>query len=125
MTSTQVINVKNDSCEVYVGRRRQDKLHFGNPFSHVKAEGTIHVKSREKAVSDFALWITGEDFKDVEQERREWILNRLNYLYGKKLGCFCAPELCHGDVLKDLANGQSFAYILERYAKEYDMFEEV
>jgi hypothetical protein len=31
-----------------------------------------------------------------------WIDN-LHALRGKKLGCWCAPEACHGDVLKELS----------------------
>lgn len=28
----------------------------------------------------------------------------LEFLRGKQLGCWCAPETCHGDILAELAN---------------------
>jgi hypothetical protein len=32
------------------------------------------------------------------------LLMRLPELKGKVLGCWCAPEACHGDILSELAN---------------------
>lgn len=29
---------------------------------------------------------------------------RVHELAGKKLGCFCSPDICHGDVLADFLN---------------------
>lgn len=29
----------------------------------------------------------------------ERLLNTLPTLVGKRLGCFCAPKLCHGDII--------------------------
>ncbi len=31
------------------------------------------------------------------------LLSRLDELHGKALGCWCAPEPCHGDILKGMA----------------------
>jgi DNA-binding MarR family transcriptional regulator len=33
------------------------------------------------------------------------LLSRLDELHGKALGCWCAPEPCHGDILKARAEG--------------------
>jgi hypothetical protein len=30
--------------------------------------------------------------------------SRVHELAGKRLGCFCKPALCHGDVLADYLN---------------------
>ena len=32
------------------------------------------------------------------------LLEKLPELKGKVLGCWCAPEACHGDILSELAN---------------------
>jgi hypothetical protein len=39
-------------------------------------------------------------YKEVEQERRQWILDHMTELKDCKLGCFCAPLSCHGDIYK-------------------------
>lgn len=54
--------------------------------------------------------------EDVIQKYRQHITQRLKYdtglkeelfkLKGKKLGCWCYPEMCHGNVLLDLINLQ-------------------
>ena len=53
------------------------------------------------------------DDSDSERERviaayREWVvaqpelLGSLEELRGRRLGCWCAPRRCHGDVLVEL-----------------------
>jgi hypothetical protein len=48
--------------------------------------------------------------KEVMKKYRAWLLSnlelvkRLPELKGKTLGCWCAPEMCHGDILSELAN---------------------
>jgi hypothetical protein len=32
------------------------------------------------------------------------LMARLPELKGKVLGCWCAPEACHGDILSEFAN---------------------
>jgi hypothetical protein len=42
---------------------------------------------------------------------REWVVEQphliaaLHEIRGQRLGCFCAPLACHGDVLAELADG--------------------
>jgi len=60
------------------------------------------------------LFIIGQDGSrtDVVAKYKAWILlqpdllARLPELKGKTLGCWCAPQACHGDVLVDLANAK-------------------
>jgi Domain of unknown function (DUF4326) len=33
------------------------------------------------------------------------LINDIHELRGKDLACWCAPEACHGDLLRRLANG--------------------
>ena len=46
----------------------------------------------------FAEWIQGQP-ELIQQAREE--------LKGKVLGCWCYPELCHGDVLAGIVDDQS------------------
>lgn len=50
--------------------------------------------------------------EDVIDKYKEYIINKINSneistqellsLKGKQLGCWCHPEMCHGDILLDL-----------------------
>lgn len=76
-------------------------MHYGNPFTHLRnVPGTIWVPTRDEACDAFEKWLRGEDWHDVEQERRQWILDNMEELRGHDLGCFCAPERCHGHTYK-------------------------
>lgn len=68
------------------------KTKFGNPFE-IGKDGT-----RQEVVEKFAEWIQGQP-ELIQQAREE--------LKGKVLGCWCYPELCHGDVLAALVDDQS------------------
>ena len=104
---TKVINVKTvprGTEYVYIGRR-DGGLHFGNPYSHLPlhlTKASFKVDTREEAVENYRRWLKGEINQDHDQVRKEWILQRLPELKDKVLGCYCAPLLCHGDVLKEL-----------------------
>lgn len=89
---TQIVNIRNERCDLYIGRSLRSHLHYGNPFT-IGTHGT-----REEVINKFELWLRGVDFKRLEQERRRWILGTLHNLEGKRLGCYCAPNACHGDV---------------------------
>lgn len=79
---TKVVNLRKEKADVYIGRPSK----WGNPF----------VSGRDG------------DRKEVIDKYRSYImnnyelLNSLEELRGKKLGCFCKPLACHGDVLVDL-----------------------
>ena len=90
----QVVNVKREACDVYIGRRRQG-MHFGNPFP-------VGTYSRDEAIELFEQWLYGRAMVHVEPQRRQWIIDNIDKLNGR-LGCFCKPESCHGDVLKRIA----------------------
>ena len=81
---TRVVNVKVEKPDIAIGRPSK----WGNPFIMGK-DGT-----REDVVRKYGEWI----LKQPE------LLNSLHELKGKKIGCFCAPEKCHGDVLAKLTN---------------------
>lgn len=102
---TTVVNLRFQPYDVYIGRLRGIDEHFGNPFSHVGSSlARVRVQTREDAIMAFASWLRGTAYRDVEPRRRNWILENLHTLTGKRLGCFCAPQPCHGDVLARLAD---------------------
>ncbi len=78
---------------VYIGRnmprRRLAGNGWGNPFV-IGEDG-----NREEVIEQFRTWLM------VHPE----LLARLPELSGKKLGCWCWPKPCHGDVLAALAEG--------------------
>jgi hypothetical protein len=87
-----VAHCKKEKYDVYIGR--------ANPRSGLKA----------------SIWanpfVIGKDGTRVEvmAKYREYLmtkpelLERIPELKGKVLGCWCAPEACHGDLLSQLAN---------------------
>ena len=70
--------------DVYIGRGSK----WGNPF-RIGEHGT-----REGVVQRYACMI-------VENDE---LLAQVHELKGKNLICYCAPKLCHGDVLKEIAD---------------------
>jgi len=76
-------------CDVYIGRRmymggwRLEASIWANPYS--VAECGTH----EDACRRYEEYIRG----------RPELLARLPELRGKRLGCWCKPHPCHGDVL--------------------------
>ena len=98
-------NLRYEEYQVYVGRSRNG-MHFGNPFSHKQDTlASVQLLTREAAVRAYEDWLLGVDYLWLEQERREWILQRLPTLKGRSLGCYCSPLACHADVLAKLAEG--------------------
>jgi hypothetical protein len=84
---TRVVHCKVDPYDVYIGRPSK----WGNPYK---------------------LW-RESDRPDMLVAFRKYLRARIatgdldpTELKGKTLGCWCAPRLCHGDVLADFAEGR-------------------
>lgn len=81
---------------MYIGRPSK----WGNPFTHRYDVWAKHpeeltlVETREEAIYQYMLYL----------EQSEDLLHAISELRGKRLGCWCSPLLCHGDVLASLAN---------------------
>ena len=75
---------KSKPHDVYIGRPSK----WGNPF-HIGTDGT-----REVVIAKYEAWITTQPH----------LMAAIGELAGKRLGCYCAPKPCHGDVLARLAN---------------------
>jgi hypothetical protein len=83
---TTVVNMRNDFYGVDITRRGQ----WGNPFI-IGRDGT-----RAEVIEKYREWI-------MTQPK---LLAQLPMLKGKRLGCHCTPLPCHGEVLKELAEGE-------------------
>jgi hypothetical protein len=90
---TKVVHFKKSEFDIYIGRPSK----WGNPYSHKK--GTLAKffrPTRDECVEAYRQWIT--------EGEGSHLLEDLTELKGKVLGCWCKPQACHGDVLKDLVN---------------------
>jgi hypothetical protein len=95
MKTTRVVHCKREQYDVYVGRPSK----WGNPFTHIddrKTAAQFIVGSREEAVTAYREWILNGD--------GQHLLADLHELEGKTIACWCAPKLCHGDVLAEIIN---------------------
>jgi hypothetical protein len=95
-----VVHVR-DGCDVYIGNRLKrgkwslEASKWGNPFK-IGRDG-----DRGEVIERYRRWIT-------EGEGRR-LLEDLHELEDKRLGCWCAPKPCHGDVLLELASSGASA----------------
>ena len=79
---TKVVNLRHAHYDIYIGRPSK----WGNPFV-IGVHGT-----REQVIEKYQAWL-------LQQPE---LLSQLEELRGKRLGCFCKPHDCHGDVLVSL-----------------------
>ena len=91
MPKTRVVHCMHEKYDVYIGRPSK----WGNPFTHIHDRTTLakfQVKDREEAIEKYREWI---------QSKPE-LMASLEELRGKRLGCWCRPHTCHGDILIEL-----------------------
>ena len=79
---TKVVNLKNERYDTYIGRGSI----WGNPF-RIGQHGT-----RKEVIKKYRRYILNSPRK----------LAKLHWLKGKRLGCYCKPLPCHGDILVEL-----------------------
>lgn len=77
-----VVHCKKSKYDVYIGRPSK----WGNPFT-IGKDGT-----RQEVIEKYRDWI----------KTQQHLLDSLEELRGKVLGCWCSPKACHGDVLTEL-----------------------
>ena len=83
-TVTTVVHCREE-FDVYIGRQCAyfDRSKWANPF-HIGRDGT-----RKEVIAKYENWlITNRD-----------LLVCLHELKDKRLGCWCHPKECHGDIL--------------------------
>lgn len=82
---TIVVNKYKSAYDVYIGRGSL----WGNPF-------TVEEYGRGKCIELYRPYIINRLLTEPA------LLEAFRKLEGKRLGCFCKPQPCHGDVLVDL-----------------------
>jgi len=83
---TKVVNIKTYDGDDFIPIHRGTR--WGNPF-HIGKDG-----NREEVIIKYEKYIRG----------REDLLADLPKLVGERLGCFCYPKPCHGNILVKLIN---------------------
>lgn len=78
---------RREPHDVYIGRPSK----WGNPFK-IGRDG-----DRGEVIARYERYV---------RDRRPDLLAALPELHGKRLGCYCAPDPCHGDVLARLVAEQ-------------------
>lgn len=96
----------------YAGRGSK----WGNPFSHQKGTtAKFKVATRKEAVASYRRYIL----------KTPALLLALHELKDKKVACFCAPDDCHVDVIKELVEDTFFLVIAGgRDFKDYEFLKE-
>ena len=78
---TKVVHCKKSPYDIYIGRPGK----WGNPFE-IGKDG-----DRKTVIAKYRDYISNSPLlADIEELR------------GKRLGCWCKPAKCHGDVLVEL-----------------------
>lgn len=80
---TKIVHIRREKYDVYIGRPGP----WGNPFV-IGRYG-----DRDRCIDAYEFQLRQELAQS--SERRMALLA----LDGKRLGCYCAPRRCHGDVL--------------------------
>lgn len=95
---TAVCHVKHDFFDVYIGRKADTypASMWGNPFV------VDEQYSREEAIACYTDYL-------FSQAR---LLCALPTLRGLRLGCWCHPQACHGDVLAELVNSPNMWQVI-------------
>lgn len=93
----------------YVGRPGP----LGNPFTHLPTRtlAKYRVATRDEAVEKYREWITPKLYKDTPEsaafgELVEW----MTVSCAMELACWCAPQRCHGDILRELVLEDDWLY---------------
>ncbi len=94
MKKIEIININKYEGDdyIYIGRPSL----FGNPYSSKDSKIAEHVGSKKEAIEKYREHIL--ENTDILDE----LIKQLEENDYNKLGCYCKPAGCHGDVLKEL-----------------------
>lgn len=89
---TTVVNRRAEAFDIYIGRGSI----WGNPYTHLTGatRAMYFVGSRDEAIDSYREHLMS----------RPDLLAQIPTLKGKRLGCYCKPARCHGDILAELAD---------------------
>ena len=80
-----VVHCKEEPYDVYIGRGRGSK--WGNPFV-IGIDGT-----RDEVIEKYRIWVRTQPH----------LMAEIHKLHGKRLGCWCGKQHCHGEVILEIA----------------------
>ena len=96
-----------DEKHIYIGRNMSFYIpgttgsKWQNPF-------TVKKYGLEKSLELYRKWIiTGVNPINGKIRKEGPLINDIDEIKGKILGCWCKPNACHGDILAELADNQS------------------
>ncbi|PPQ35562.1 protein of unknown function [Rhodoblastus acidophilus] len=80
-----------------------------NKHTHIKTPNDTYIGRGGKWGNPFVIGKDGDRNEVVRKYRcmitaNDKLLADIHELKGRNLVCFCAPKLCHGDILKELAD---------------------
>lgn len=93
--TTELVNVERHGKEDVTMIDRSTR--FGNKFVLEEDGGTY---TREESVEKYREWFKNKIRKDPDFRKA------VDDLEGEKLGCWCKPKPCHGDVILEYLRGQ-------------------
>ena len=92
MSQTTVVHNQVDEYDVYIGRAVPehgiDGSKWRNPFVMTNESDA----ERERVINAYRKWV-------ITQPE---LMSSLEELRNQRLGCWCVPKPCHGDVLVEL-----------------------
>lgn len=112
---TRVVNIYKEPYDIYIGRSGQNKDGtFGNPFNS---------GDRNKDIESYKTYF----YKKIKEDNV--FKMKILKLQGKRLGCFCKPKKCHGDIIADYldAIGEPKTYGIigcRRYSNSNKVFDD-
>jgi len=86
---TRVVNLRDEPYDIYIGRPSP----FGNPFV-VGEHG-----NREHCIKNYRTFFYN-GLGDTPDYKKKVLA-----LKGKRLGCYCKPLPCHGDIIVEYLEG--------------------
>lgn len=101
MKPTTLVNLNKEPYDVYIGRGSK----WGCPYTIIKDRPTLAkeiVDTKEEALSKYKEYVLSSPE----------LMDSLDELEGKVLGCFCKPEKCHGDILLELLTQRKLQKLL-------------
>lgn len=94
---TKVVNIRSgDKFDAYIGRagHGQDG-YYGNPHIIGFCKLCKRTHDREDSIKEYKEYF----YKRIAED--EAFRLGVKLLKDNVLGCFCAPEKCHGDIIKE------------------------
>lgn len=92
---TRTVNVKNEDFDVYIGRAMPGFVASRFANRHRIGPGCTRAQALQLYRQDIERWRDTDPSFAAELEK----------LRGKRLGCWCKPLDCHGDILVEVLEG--------------------